>query len=176
MSQLFMRRPNLDDLPPDLELPAGFVMREYEQKDLPSLTDLMQGAFPEEHWTTDRIQKSLFDDPTVVNTLVIVDGNKVVASASARLLPDKFPASGYVHWVGSHPEYKGKRLGYSVSLAVLRIFKTLGCKDAVLETDDFRLAAIKIYNDLGFVPEHRHESHPERWARVFSDLLAAVNL
>lgn len=176
MSQLFMRRPNLDDLPSTPDLPEGLVMREYRSADLASLTSLMQSAFEDEHWSEERIKNSLLEDTTIKKTLVIVDGEKVVASASARLLPDRYPHSGYVHWVGSLPEYRGNRLGYSVSLAILHYFVDLGCKDAVLETDDNRLAAIKTYKNLGFVPENRHESHPERWAQVFSDLLAAANL
>ncbi len=176
MSQLFMRRPNLEHLPANSVLPEGLVMRAYKPSDMPSLTSMMQIAFKDENWTSERLHKSLFEDSTVIQTLVILDNEKVVASASARLIPERFPHSGYVHWVGALPEYSGKKLGYIISLAILHIFVELGCKDAVLETDDNRLAAIKTYKNLGFVPEHRHESHPERWAQVISDLMAAANL
>jgi mycothiol synthase len=74
------------------------------------------------------------------------------------------------------PAHQGQKLGYIVSLAVLNMFVERGCKDAVLETDDHRLPAIKTYRNLGFHPEHRHETHPERWARILADLLAAAGV
>ena len=40
-------------------------------------------------------------------------------------------------------------------LAALYEFARMGLTDAVLETDDDRLAAIKTYQNLGFQPEHR---------------------
>lgn len=107
--------------------------------------------------------------------MIAYDG-KPVATTSARLLPDRFPDSGYVHWVAADPAHQGHRLGYIVTLATLYEFARMGCKDAVLETDDDRLAAIKTYQNLGFKPEHRNALHIERWAKVAADLLAAVNL
>jgi tRNA-Thr(GGU) m(6)t(6)A37 methyltransferase TsaA len=40
----------------------------------------------------------------------------------------------------------------------------------MLDTDDFRLSAIRAYLDLGFQPEQRHPSHPERWAVILARL------
>ena len=87
-------------------------------------------------------------------------------------LPDAYPDSGYLHWVGASPDYAGKRLGYAVTLAVLEEFVRLGCKDAVLETDDARLPAIRTYLNLGFLPTHRHETHAERWSAIEQNLAA----
>ena len=42
--------------------------------------------------------------------------------------------------------------------------------------DDHRLAAIRIYQGLGFLPEDRHPTHAERWAIVIANLLASANL
>lgn len=175
MSQLFMRRRDLKDLP-DIPLPEGYVLREYRQEDREGLAALMQAAFEDATWTPGRVQRDLQDDPTVVKTFVVEKDGVIVATASARLLPETYPGSGYVHWVAAHPEHAGQKLGAIVSLAVLREFVRLGCADAVLETDDHRLAAIKTYQNLGFEPEHRHETHLERWARIIADLLAAANI
>lgn len=176
MSQLLMRRPDLNGLPAVPELPEGYVLRDYRSEDLEPLTALMRAAFEDETWTTGKIKAALPDDPTVKRIFVIAYQGVPVATASARLLPDKFPSSGYIHWVAADPTHQGKGLGYTVSLAVLHEFVRLGCKDAVLETDDFRLAAIKTYQNLGFVPENRHESHPERWVKILADLMAAANM
>ncbi|HZP80664.1 MAG TPA: GNAT family N-acetyltransferase [Chthonomonadaceae bacterium] len=176
MQQLFMRRPNLDDLPEIPPLPPGYTLREYQPGDLEPLAALMQKAFEDPQWTPEKVRKTLIDAPDVKKTFIIDYQGKPVATASARLLPEQYPGSGYVHFVAADPEHKGQRLGYIVSLAVLHEFVRLGCQDAVLETDDFRLPAIKTYQNLGFEPEHRHESHPERWAETLARLLAAAGL
>src|SRR5207244_622818 len=93
-----------------------------------------------------------------------------VATASARLLPAVYPGSGYLHWVATDPGHRGRKLGWIVSLRVLYHFRDLGLKDAILETDDFRLPAIKTYLEQGFVPEYTDDSHPERWKRVMEQL------
>jgi hypothetical protein len=49
---------------------------------------------------------------------------------------------------------------------------TEGWRAAWLSTDDFRLAAIRIYLDLGFQPLLTDDSHRERWPEVFAGLAA----
>jgi GNAT superfamily N-acetyltransferase len=163
---LFLRRPSLDDLPA-LELPDGYTLRTATDEDAEQLGAVLKAAFPEiDWWGTEGARKHLLDDETVKTTFVIEKGGRIVATASARLVPDAYPGSGYVHWVGADPEHRGKRLGFLASLATLHEFVRLGCKDAVLETDDFRLPAIKVYFKLGFAPEYRHATHAPRWARL----------
>jgi uncharacterized protein (TIGR03790 family) len=174
MRHLVMRRPNLDDLPPMPELPPGYTLRTYRESDMEPLAALMRDAFKDKQWTPAKLREALVDAPDVHRIFVIDYAGKPVASASVRLLPERFPDSGYVHWVAVDPAHQGQRLGYVVTLATLYEFASMGCKDAVLETDDHRLAAIKTYQNLGFVPEHHHESHLERWA-VIADMLAAAN-
>jgi len=176
MDQLLMRRHNLSDLPPIPELPPGYELREYREGDLPGLAMLLKSAFTDKGWSEDQVRQKLVDAPDVKKTYVIADGDNIIATTSARVLPERFPGSGYVHWVAVHPDRQGQRLGYAITLAVLHEFARMGLKDAVLETDDNRLAAIKTYQNLGFEPEHRNKLHIDRWAKVAADLLAAVNL
>ena len=176
MRHLFMRRPTLDDLPPMPPLPDGYTMRDYQAGDLDTLSALMRISFDDPQWSSDKLRRVLIDAPDVKRIIIIEYGGYPVATASARLMPDQHPGSGYVHWVAVDPMHRGKRLGYIVTLACLYAFREFGCKDAVLETDDHRLAAIKIYQELGFTAEDRHPTHAERWAIVISNLLASANL
>ncbi len=176
MNHLFMRRSNLDDLPPLPALPPGYVLREYREGDMDALSDLMRKAFADEQWTPERLRGILIDAPDVKKVFVVEFGGHPVASASARVLPDKYPNSGYVHWVAVDPAHQGQKLGYFITLVTLHEFKRMGLHDAVLETDDHRLPAIKTYQNLGFAPEHRHDTHLERWAIVIGNLLTAANL
>jgi len=175
MSHLLMRRPDLKNLPAMPDLPEGYGLRLYQESDLDSLAGLLRDAFEDPQWTSQRVQETLTEATDVKAIYVIEFAGQIVATASARLLPDAFPNSGYLHWLAVAPAHRGKQLGYSITLAVLHRFAQMGCKDAVLETQDERLAAIKVYQSLGFVPVHTHANHPERWGRIF-DMLAAIGL
>jgi len=175
MSSLFMRRPNLNDLPPLPALPDGYVLREYEPDDLEGLATLLRSAFNDTEWTIAKVQSDLLDPQDVTKTYVIADAGRIVATASVRVLPEAHPGSGYVHWVAADPTQSGKMLGYAATLATLYEFASMGLKDAVLETDDHRLPAIATYQKLGFVPEERHATHGERWVAVLANLMHAAN-
>ena len=176
MSHLFMRRSNLESLPEQPQLPEGYALREATVGDTIALAVLMQAAFDDKSWTPGRVRLDLLEAADVKLTWVIDQELAPVATASVRLLPQEYPGSGYLHWVASHPAHRGQRLGRAVTLACLHSFRAIGCKDVVLETQDTRLAAIKLYRSLGFVPEYREPSHAERWLIVLSDLANAINL
>ncbi|MDX1932442.1 MAG: GNAT family N-acetyltransferase [Capsulimonadales bacterium] len=167
--QLLLRRPHLNGLPP-IELPEGYTLRKAVRSDAEGIASVQQKAFAEMTWGIAEAQQWLFDDESVRSVFVIEQDGRVVATASARLLPDEFPESGYVHWVGADPDHRGKGLGYLVSLATLHEFVNLGCRDAVLHTDDFRVPAIKVYLRLGFRPEYAHATHARRWYRLAASL------
>jgi mycothiol synthase len=72
--------------------------------------------------------------------------------------------------------HRGRGLGRLVTLAVLHHLRERGFRMADLSTDDFRLAAIKSYLGLGFVPVYltdpdRIDDHEARWSAIFTTLL-----
>lgn len=167
-----MRRPNLDDLPELPPLPPGYLLRPACEADAESLAALLAKAFDTGAWTPERARSDLLANPDVKQTYLITCEGRVVATASALLLPEIYPGTGIVHYVAADPEHRGKRLGSLISLAVLHEFARLGCQDARLLTDDPRLPAIKTYLDLGFEPVRIDESHAERWRKVYAALAA----
>jgi len=167
MECIVMRRADLEGLPEIPALPQqGCRLREYRESDLEALARLLKTAFEDDNWTPEQTRKSLPNDPTVKKTFVVEHEGILIATASVRLLPDRFPGSGYIHWVGVDPAYRGRQLGQIVVLATLYDFVLQGCRDAVLETEDFRLPAIRIYRKLGFTPVYLNDSHRERWAKI----------
>jgi len=101
--------------------------------------------------------------------LFICIDNIPVATAAAWYVDRHGSDTGYVHMVGALPEYRGRKLGYLVSLAAMHKLKCEGFSKAVLQTDDFRLPAIKTYLDLGFVADLSvHDSMPGRWEAVLT--------
>ncbi|HZP81973.1 MAG TPA: GNAT family N-acetyltransferase [Chthonomonadaceae bacterium] len=172
MEQLAMRRPNLDGLPELPPMPPGYLLRPGCAVDAESLAALLAIAFATSAWTPEKALSELLANPDVKQTYLITCEGRVVATASALLLPETYPGTGIVHYVAADPEHKGRRLGYLVSLAVLHEFARLGCKDALLRTDDPRLPAIKTYLDLGFEPVFIDETHVARWQKVTAALAA----
>jgi mycothiol synthase len=169
MSQLRMRRVDLNRLPDLPRLPPGFSLCELQDGELESLAALLRTAFDDESWTPERVHREFVSDPAVKNTFLITWEGVPVATASVQI-PDASPEIGYLHWVAADPTHRGKRLGYIVSLAVLHELARHGCRDAALLTDDHRLPAIKTYQNLGFVTEYSDESHHARWEAVAARL------
>ena len=164
---LVLRRATLDDLPDVAAmLPPGYTLRTRRDDDLPKLADLMNRSFPEIGWDEAKAHDALIADETVKTTFIIEHGDELVATASARWQPDRYPHEGYVHWVGADPNHRGKNLGLIASLATLHEFARWGAKGSILHTDDFRVPAIKVYLKLGFVPVYDHATHAPRWAKL----------
>lgn len=176
MTNLLMRRPDLLQLPTLPTLPDGYVLRETEPGDISAIADVLDRAFADSSWDEARVAVTLSDEEGVKQTLVVDFWGLPIATASARVLPDRFPGSGYLHWVAVDPDHRGHRLGFSLSLAVLHTFVTLGCADALLETQDHRLAAIQTYLKLGFLPQYPDESHRPLWASIHTALQHQANL
>jgi mycothiol synthase len=168
-SQLLMRRPRLDDLPEVPPLPREYQIRPLALDEEDSLARLLLRAFPDSDWTPQRARARISRAPGVEAVYVAVRARILVGTASVRLLPEEFPGSGYLHWLGVDPDHRGRGLGGGLTVTVLRHFALLGCRDAVLHTDDFRAEAIRLYLRMGFVPEMDDETHPARWAAVMGD-------
>ena len=158
MRQLLRLRPNLDDLPAPPPLPSTYVLRPARSDDAEGIAAVLASAFGP-RWTADRVREELLDAPDVDRVFPVAVSGTPVATASARLMPDLYPGSGYLHWVGVQADHRGHRLGAVVSLAVL-------------ETDPERLAAIRIYLRLGFRPEPVAPEHPAAWRAVLASLAA----
>jgi mycothiol synthase len=174
-------RPPINDRPTKLRMrlgalanlpPAGMDVRRAGVHDATALAMVLATAFDDGRWTPDVVRKALFDNPEVV-AVYAVDGAiggraTVVATASVRLLPSRFPGAGYLHWVGAHPDAGLRGLGRAVSLAALADVRARGLHAAVLETDDHRRAAIRLYSSLGFRPEPCALDHEARWRAILS--------
>ena len=167
--QLVMVREGLAGLAP-VAVPAGYALRQFQ----PGIGD-------EAAW--DRLLVQAFgasQPPRLFANILAADAACVperiffitcegvpVATASAWYRPWWGVDTGYVHYVATNPEHKGRKLGYWVSLAVLHRFAAEGRTRAVLETDDERVPAIKTYLDLGFKPWPVEEDQRQRWRQVF---------
>jgi mycothiol synthase len=171
LKQLRMERV-LDDLPP-VAVPVGYELRTYRPGDESGWVGLVDG--PIGPWDEATARRDFFADPTVPadGVFFLVRGHEYVATATARRRPEDGPDTGYVAMVVVAPQHRGHGLGYLASLAVLYRLREWGLRRAILETDDWREAAVRTYLRLGFTPVHVTEDHPRRWQALFSRLAAS---
>ena len=172
-AQLVMRRPHLDDLQDSAPLPDGYVLRPYAAGDQASLIATLAESF-HEFWDEARLARELTASPDVHTVYVVAHGDRVVGTAASRYVPARFPAAGYVHWVGVASAHLRRGLAAALLGRVLAEFRQRGYPQAVLETDDFRIPAIRAYLKFGFLPEYdvRGEDHRPRWSRVMAGVVA----
>ena len=169
MAQLVMKRPPGAFARSD---PGPIPVRAAGPGDAAGLADLLGAAFPEHIWTIAKANADLLQAVDVPVTFVIEEVGKIIATASVRYV-QRFPESGYVHWVAVDPRQRGRRLGTVVMAHVLQRFAADGRASSILETDDERLPAITSYLGQGFTPHYTDSDHEDRWSRVFERLAQA---
>jgi hypothetical protein len=70
-------------------------------------------------------------------------------------------------WLASCPNHRGLRLGEIVANKVTERLSEHGLKCNFLGTQDFRLAAIKLYLRTGWVSIEQSDQDKERWQAVY---------
>lgn len=168
--QLRMRRPTLDGLAP-VDPPEPYRVRTYRPGDETAWLDIMRNTFGPS-WTLARWRTDIVGRPQFApaNLFLAVRGEIIVGSASAWRLDAAEPGVGYIQLVGVRPDHRGYKLGYWLTLSVLHRFRAQGLTEAILDTEDHRLAAIELYLRLCFEPLDRHPTHEGRWAAIYSEL------
>lgn len=158
----------------DWPVPEGYELRTYRESDEAEHAALMRSAgFTT--WTEENTRESLPAClPAGFFVIVHVPSRKLVATSMARHWPTAdHPSGGVLDWVAVDSDHRGKELGCVVCAAATRRLLEAGYSDIYLQTDDFRLAAIKTYLKLGYVPLFFAPDMIPRWQEVFRQLLHA---
>lgn len=169
--QLRMVRPNLDDLP-ELELPIGYAMRSYLEGDEEHWARIISDSFGGRKRTAQDTRDQITEMDVFLPEgfyLATYCGIPVGTACAWRDSVDEKEV-GNVHMVGVVAEHTGHKLGKWVSLAVLRYLRDNGFKCAKLDTDDFRIPAVKTYLNLGFIPVYIADGQPDRWQNILKKL------
>lgn len=168
--QLRMVRASFDGLP-EVVVPEGYTLRTYVEGDEEHWARIMSTGIGE--WDAGKCREQLTAQPQFLPDglfFAVHDGVPIGSACAWRKSADD-RESGYLHMVCVLPEHRGKQIGYVLTLAVLHFFRDRGFRDIVLDTDDFRVPAIKAYLRLGFEPHYYDDSHRERW-RAIMDRIA----
>ena len=166
-----MLRANLEGLP-ILELPQGYQLRTFQDGDEVHWANIISDSFGGRKRTVQDTQNEITcRDVFVPDGLFFITHQDIpVGTACAWRQSIEEAAIGYVHMVGVVREHTGKKLGKWVSLAVLHYFRDKEFTCAILDTDDFRLPAIKTYLNLGFVPVFVDDTQDKRWEEILNTL------
>lgn len=155
---------------PVFPLPDGYIMREFrEGQDEAAWDELIQTVFgmPELSF-----QKHMKSDPVYApeRILFLCRGDVPVATAAWWWLPQYGENCGLVHMVAARPEEAGKKFGYILVREVLCRLKREGRTEVILNTNDYRLPALKTYLKLGFRPKYNDPRQKEVWDRIYETL------
>jgi len=159
--------------PPDLETPLGYNVRTYIETDDSDLIELLSidgGIMTDEKWRD-------YKDKILPEGLFLIhhtDTNRLVATAGAVHNPNPgryyFPFGGELGYLIVHPEHRKRGLGQIVSSLVVQRFLSAGYKSIRVGVQGFRLAAIKTYLKVGFVPFLHHKDLYLRWERICMEM------
>ena len=170
--QLQMLRSGLERLPDPL-VPAGYALRTWLPGDEQAWANIMNSGIGAD-WTAAKVAELFSTRPQFSPHAVFftTQAGQPVGTAAAWRLPETETRQGYVHMVCVLPQHRGKGLGYLVTLATLHWFKQHHFESVLLETDDWRLAAIRTYLQLGFTPRYDagDAEMAERWQKVMGML------
>ena len=156
---------NAENTPlPELTVAEGFRFRTIADSELIPYNELRESV-KFAAWDPERLRKFRFKVlPDSMFLIEEIATGRFAASATAETtdLPDH-PEVGVLGWVMSHPDFRGHHLGRSVSVAAMHRLYDAGYRAFSLLTDDFRLAAVKTYLDLGWKPWLYLEDMEARW-------------
>ena len=165
MSLLRMERPDMANIP-EANIPGGFQLRLIRSDEKQKWEELFDKAFGfENSFDNDNASAAGYVEDGV---FVITDGADKFVAIGTALCDNENPNScGVVYSIAVDPDYSGKKLGYEITAAVLRRIRDAGFSKAELKTKDFIFPAIKIYLDLGFLPDlTADETMQKRWENI----------
>jgi mycothiol synthase len=166
--QLEMVRPSslgIVDVPPVKE---GYLLRQLRSGDEGPYDDLFHLAFADEGRLQETIERTLLGGFFVVEHLA---SHELVASCVAmRCSSSPRHEAGQLGWLVTDPSHARMGLGTIVAASVTSRFVEEGYERPFLGTEDFRIAAISIYLNLGWRPDIYRDDMEHRWRSIYGRL------
>ncbi len=164
---VFLHRPGLKGIH-RRALPAGYEELRATDELTPRWVELLDSVFGgfsaadpplvrSPRWRSDRVK-------------LVAKGGVLVAVCVGWDEPSLWPRSGQVFFTAVAEEHRCRGLGAFVVAQLLMEFDHEGLADAVVDTEVYRLPAIRLYMKLGFEPLITELAQDERWRwhRVFT--------
>jgi mycothiol synthase len=162
-----MRRAELEGVPEPV-LPDGvFALRTYRPGDESAWIDVIRRGYGGE-WGEEAFERCVRSDDAFLpeRLFFATHAERLVGTAGAFQKLFHGDRTGYVHMMAVLPEFRHRGLGTALLRVCLRYFKSQGWQDAVLDTEEGRLDAIRLYLQNGFAPYPELPGDDARWAEV----------
>jgi mycothiol synthase len=149
-------------------LPDGYALRQLRSGDEGPYDDLFHLAFADEGRYPETVGRALDGGFFVIEHLA---SREIVASCVA-MRGSRSPRheAGQLGWLVTDPSHTRKGLGTIVSASVTNRLVAEGYQRPFLGTEDFRLAAISIYLNLGWCPHIYRNDMELRWRSIYGCL------
>lgn len=138
----------------DPALPPGFTVRSLAGlKEVEAYVEVHRAAFESTSMTTEWRARTLNhpDYTPEVDLIIVAPDGQVVAFCICWLNKDaKGEIQGQVEPLGVHPAFHKLGLGRAILLEGLRRLYLKGAKRIYVETDNYRNAAVNLYESVGF--------------------------
>ena len=157
--------------PPVVQLPFGYTLRTYRRGDESRFYQVMELAgWP--GWNDKKLQPWMARIPPESWFMAVhVESGEIVATAMGlHDHSELHPFGGELGWVAGDPAHAGQGLGMAVCAAVTARLIDAGYRNIHLYTEHWRLAALKTYLKLGYVPFLYMPEMPARWRAVCEQL------
>lgn len=154
-----------EDTPlPELTVAEGFRLRAIADSELAPYNELRVST-DFKAWDEGKLRE--FRSKVLPDGMFLIEEiatGRFAASATAETADfGEYPEVGVLGWVMAHPDFRGRHLGRSVSVGAMHRLYAAGYRAFSLLTDDFRLAAVKTYLNLGWKPWLYLDDMADRW-------------
>lgn len=157
--------------PPTVDVPPGYTLRTYRPGDEPGFYHVMALAgWP--GWDDEKLRPWIARIPPESWFMILHDATQTIVATAMGLHDhsDDHPFGGELGWVAADPAHRGQGLGRAVCAAVTARLIAAGYRNIHLYTEHWRLAAIKLYLKLGYVPFLYTPEMPKRWREICRQL------
>lgn len=156
----------------DNSIPEGYTISKYiDETDIDSWVECCsEGRLIDESRGLECFNNTIRDHKyvDVKRDLFFIDYNgKHIGTATGYVSQETMV--GHIHMVGVKKEFRGNGLSRIILCAVIDHLWKQNVKYIALETDDFRIGAVKIYFRLGFLPVEYDLGMQDRWEKVLEE-------
>lgn len=126
---------------------------ENEVTEIPQIRDMIARELSEPY-TLYVYRYFMYDSPDL--TFTARDGDKLVGTVVGTISPHKNKRlRGYIAMLAVQNEYRGHHIGTTLVSKIVDAMKQLNVDEVVLETETINTAAMKLYENLGFMRSKR---------------------
>jgi mycothiol synthase len=156
--------------PVEAPVPPGYGLRGLEPGDEGAWCAVLNAGGELGTWDVERLRQD--SDRGLVRSAqrFVTAGDRIVACAGAYDRVRLGLPAWEIGWVAACPEHRGRGLGRCVTAAAARACRQLPPRPVYLLTDDHRVAALRTYLSLGFVPDCTAPGQARRWAHLLAQL------